>query len=49
MLKNDLLDTSAFNEASENYIRVYVGMPRNKNLLSSKQIQHNKELVAQHN
>jgi thioredoxin-related protein len=49
MLKNDLFDTSAFNEASENYILVYVDMPRNQDLLSSNQMKHNKEVVAQHN
>jgi thioredoxin-related protein len=49
VLKKDLFDTDAFQEASENYILVYVDMPRNQDLLSSKQMKHNKEVVAEHN
>lgn len=49
VLKKDLFDTNAFLEASENYILVYLDIPRNQDLLSSKQMKHNKEVVAEHN
>lgn len=48
-LKTDLFDTTEFSEASKNYILVYVDMPRNKDLLSDQQMQHNKEVIASHN
>lgn len=49
MLKKDLFDTKEFDEASENYILVYIDMPRNKDLLSTKQMQHNKAVITAHN
>lgn len=49
MLQKDLFDTSAFQDASKNYILVYIDMPRNQDLLSSKQMKYNKEILAQHN
>ncbi len=49
MLKIDLFDTAEFKQASENYILVYVDMPRNQALLSLTQMKHNKEVVAKHN
>ncbi|MFT6795538.1 MAG: thioredoxin-related protein [Maribacter sp.] len=36
LLKKDLYDTNEFKETSENYILLYVDMPRNKSLLSSE-------------
>lgn len=49
MLKKDFFDTEEFDTAAENYILVYVDMPRNKDLLSAKQMLHNKEVIATHN
>ncbi len=49
LLKKDLFDTTEFKETSENYILLYVDMPRNKSLLSSEQLKHNKEVLAAHN
>lgn len=49
MLKKDLFDTAAFQEASKNYILVYIDVPRNQDLLPPKQMRYNKEVLAQHN
>ncbi len=49
MLKKDFFDTQEFDEASKNYILVYVDMPRNQDLLSSKQMLHNKGVIAAYN
>jgi thioredoxin-related protein len=49
MLKKDFFDTQEFDEASKNYILVYVDMPRNQDLLSSKQMLHNKGVIAEYN
>ncbi|MFD0799447.1 thioredoxin family protein [Maribacter chungangensis] len=49
VLKKDLFDTPAFVEASQNYILVYIDMPRNQDLLSSEQLNRNKKVVAEHN
>lgn len=49
VLKKDLFDTQAFTEASQNYILVYIDMPRNQDLLSQEQLKQNKKVVAEHN
>ncbi|WP_339841105.1 thioredoxin family protein [uncultured Maribacter sp.] len=45
MLKTDLFDTNEFQELSDNYVLLYIDVPRNKDLLSEKQFAHNKELL----
>lgn len=49
LLKKDLFDTNAFHKASKNYVLVYIDMPRNKALMSSDQLLHNKNVLAEHN
>ncbi len=48
-LKTDLFDSEAFKELSGNYILLYVDMPRNKDLLTPGQIQHNTNLFKKYN
>ncbi|MFS4415669.1 thioredoxin family protein [Maribacter sp. 2307ULW6-5] len=48
-LKKDFFDTPTFQEISEPYVLVYVDFPRNQDLLSTKQRQHNQEVIAKHN
>ena len=48
-LKTDLFDSEAFNELSDDYILLYVDMPRNKDLLTPGQIQHNNTLFKKYN
>tara|TARA_R110000868_G_scaffold247983_3_gene504321 strand:+ start:41 stop:469 length:429 start_codon:yes stop_codon:yes gene_type:complete len=49
MLITDLFDTSEFQELSSNYILLYVDVPRNRDLISEKQMVHNKELLTKLN
>ncbi|MEP2058523.1 MAG: thioredoxin family protein [Maribacter litoralis] len=49
MLKTDLFDTNKFQELSNNYILLYIDVPRNKDLLSAKQLAHNKDLLTKLN
>lgn len=49
MLKTDLFDTNEFQELSDNYILLYIDVPRNKDLLSAKQLAHNKDLLTKLN
>lgn len=49
MLKKDLFETTEFQELSNSYILLYVDVPRNKDLLSQKQIAHNTELLSKLN
>lgn len=49
MLKTDLFDTSEFQELSSNYILLYIDVPRNRDLISEKQMVHNKELLTKLN
>ncbi len=49
MLKKDFFDTTEFSEAATNYVLVYIDMPRNKNILSSEQLEHNKKLTTEYN
>jgi len=49
MLKTDLFDTSEFQELSSNYILLYIDVPRNRDLLTEKQMTHNKELLTKLN
>ncbi|WP_299324897.1 thioredoxin family protein [uncultured Maribacter sp.] len=49
MLKTDLFDTNEFQELSNNYILLYIDVPRNRDLISEKQMVHNKELLTKLN
>ena len=49
MLKTDLFDTNEFQELSSNYILLYIDVPRNRDLISEKQMVHNKELLTKLN
>jgi len=49
MLKTDLFDSAAFKEISEDYVLLYVDLPRNRNLLTSEQFAHNKEVMGKYN
>lgn len=49
MLKTDLFNTNEFQELSDNYILLYIDVPRNKDLLSAKQLAHNKDLLTKLN
>ncbi|SDS69264.1 Thioredoxin-like [Maribacter dokdonensis] len=49
MLKTDLFDTVEFQKLSSNYILLYIDVPRNKDLLTEKQLAHNKELLTKLN
>ena len=49
MLKKDLFETDDFKTISEEYVLLYIDIPRNKDILSEKQLQHNKELNSKFN
>lgn len=49
MLKTDLFDSAEFNALSEDYVLLYVDMPRNSELLSPEQMAHNKEVMGEYN
>lgn len=49
MLKTDLFDSAEFNALSKDYVLLYVDMPRNRDLLSPEQRQHNKDLLKKYN
>ena len=49
MLKTDLFDSAEFKALSEDYVLLYVDMPRNKDLLSPEQMTHNKQVMAKYN
>ena len=48
-LKTDLFDSKAFTELSTDYVLLYVDMPRNRDLLTPGQMQHNKDLLKKYN
>lgn len=49
MLKKDLFETTEFQQISNDYVLLYIDIPMNKDLLSSKQLEHNKKLWAKMN
>ncbi|MBT8306565.1 MAG: thioredoxin family protein [Maribacter sp.] len=49
MLKADLFDSTAFKEISEDYVLLYVDVPRNRDLLTPEQFAHNKEVMGKYN
>ncbi|MDH3697846.1 MAG: thioredoxin family protein [Flavobacteriaceae bacterium] len=48
-LKTDFFETADFKAASENYVLLYVDIPMNKDILSSRQLAHNKSLLPKLN
>ncbi len=48
-LKKDLFDTNEFSEAAEDYVLVYIDIPRNKDLLSAEQLSHNQDVLRELN
>ena len=49
MLKTDLFDSAEFKALSEEYVLLYVDMPRNRDLLSNEQMTHNKQVMGKYN
>jgi len=49
MLKTDLFDSAEFKALSEEYVLLYVDMPRNRDLLSTEQMAHNKKVMGKFN
>lgn len=49
MLKTDLFDSAEFKALSENYVLLYVDIPRNRDLLTPEQMAHNKEIMVKYN
>ena len=49
MLKTDLFDSAEFKALSENYVLLYVDIPRNRDLLTPEQMAHNKEVMVKYN
>lgn len=49
MLKKDLFETNEFKTLSEDYVLLYIDIPRNKDLLTPAQLQHNKSLLPKYN
>lgn len=49
MLKTDLFDSAEFKALSKDYVLLYIDMPRNRDLLSPEQRQHNKDLLKKYN
>jgi len=49
MLKTDLFDSADFKALSEDYVLLYVDMPRNRDLLTPEQMAHNKTVMGKYN
>ncbi|WP_276166580.1 thioredoxin family protein [Zobellia alginiliquefaciens] len=49
MLKRDLFDTDEFSEVSKSYVLLYIDIPRNRDLLSETQWNHNQDLLKRLN
>ena len=49
MLKTDLFDSAEFEALSQSYVLLYIDIPMNKDLLTPKQLAHNKELSSKLN
>lgn len=45
MLKRDLFDTPEFAELAQDYVLLYVDIPRNRDLLDAEQWRHNQKLL----
>ena len=48
-LKKDFIETNAFDVYANEYILVYIDIPRNKDILTAEQLKSNKELAAKYN
>ncbi len=49
MLKKDLFGTNEFKNLAKDYVLLYVDIPRNQDLISAKQMEHNKQLLSKLN
>lgn len=49
MLKTDLFDSAEFEALSQSYVLLYIDIPMNKDLMTPKQLAHNKVLSAKLN
>ncbi len=49
MLKTDLFDSTEFKVLSDDYVLLYVDMPRNRDLLTPDQMAHNKAVMGKYN
>ena len=49
VLKKDLFETEAFRSEAVDYVLLYIDIPRNKDLLSADQMEHNKALLPKLN
>lgn len=49
MLKKDLFETTTFEDISNDYVMLYIDIPMNKDLISTEQLQHNKEISSKLN
>ena len=48
-LKKDLFETREFKKLSEEYVLLYIDIPRNQDLISSNQLMHNKDVLKKLN
>ncbi|MEX0291579.1 MAG: thioredoxin family protein [Flavobacteriaceae bacterium] len=48
-LKEDLFETSDFQDLAKDYVLLYIDIPVNKELLSERQMAHNKQLLPKLN
>lgn len=49
MLKKDLFETEDFRNEASDYVLLYIDIPRNRDLLSAEQMEHNKTLLPKLN
>jgi len=49
MLKKDLFETEEFKALANDYVLLYIDIPRNKDLLTPEQLKHNKSLLPKYN
>ena len=49
MLKKDFFETEEFKALSDEYVLLYVDLPRGRNLISSDQLLHNQKVLAKLN
>jgi len=49
ILKKDLFETEEFKTLTKDYTLLYVDIPMNKDLITEKQLKHNKEINAKYN
>ena len=49
MLKTDLFDSVEFKAIAQDYVLLYVDVPRNRDLLAPDQMAHNKEVMGKYN